>query len=60
MAVFMELDWVLNNVFKVKKDRVVEIFESFWLAGNLWWKTWKPCEQPCSFTAPAIQNFPIA
>lgn len=27
MAVFMELDWVLNNVFKVKKDRVVEIFE---------------------------------
>ena len=27
-AVFMELDWVLNNVLKVKKDRVVEIFDT--------------------------------
>jgi len=28
VAVFMELDWVLNNVFKVKKDRVVGIFDT--------------------------------
>jgi len=27
MAIFMELDWVMNNVLKVKKDRVVEIFD---------------------------------
>ena len=24
LAIFMELDWVLNNVLKVKKDRMVE------------------------------------
>jgi predicted nucleic-acid-binding protein len=28
VAIFMELDWVMNNVFKVKKDRVVEIFDT--------------------------------
>ena len=28
VAIFMELDWVMNNVLKVKKDRVVEIFET--------------------------------
>ena len=28
VAIFMELDWVLNNVLKVKKDRVVEIFDT--------------------------------
>jgi predicted nucleic-acid-binding protein len=27
LAIFMELDWVLSNVLKVKKDRVVEIFD---------------------------------
>jgi predicted nucleic-acid-binding protein len=27
LAIFMELDWVMNNVLKVKKDRVVEIFD---------------------------------
>ena len=33
LACFMELDWVLNNVLKVKKDRVVEIFDKL-LAGR--------------------------
>ena len=28
MAIFMELDWVLNNLLKLKKDRVVEIFDT--------------------------------
>jgi predicted nucleic-acid-binding protein len=28
LAIFMELDWVLNNVLKVKKDRVVEILDT--------------------------------
>ena len=28
VAIFMELDWVMNNVLKVKKDRVVEIFDT--------------------------------
>jgi predicted nucleic-acid-binding protein len=27
-AIFMELDWVLNKVFKLKKDRVVKIFNT--------------------------------
>jgi predicted nucleic-acid-binding protein len=28
VTVFMELDWVLNNIFKVRKGRVVEIFDT--------------------------------
>ncbi len=28
LAIFMELDWVMNNVLKLKKDRVVEIFDT--------------------------------
>lgn len=28
VAIFMELDWVLNRVFRLKKDRVVKIFNT--------------------------------
>lgn len=28
VAIFMELDWVMNNLLKMKKDRVVEIFDT--------------------------------
>ena len=35
VAVFMELDWVLNNVLKVKKDRVVEIFNTLLVSQEL-------------------------
>jgi predicted nucleic-acid-binding protein len=35
VAVFMELDWVLNNVLKVKKDRVVEIFDTLLVSQEL-------------------------
>jgi predicted nucleic-acid-binding protein len=34
-AIFMELDWVLNNVFNVKKDRVVEIFDTLLASRDL-------------------------
>jgi predicted nucleic-acid-binding protein len=35
MAIFMELDWVMNNVLKVKKDRVVEIFDTLLVSQEL-------------------------
>jgi predicted nucleic-acid-binding protein len=35
VAIFMELDWVLNNVFKLKKDRVVEIFNTLLISREL-------------------------
>ena len=35
VAVFMELDWVMNNVLKVKKDRVVEIFDTLLVSQEL-------------------------
>jgi predicted nucleic-acid-binding protein len=35
VAVFMELDWVLNNVLKVKKDRVVGIFDTLLVSREL-------------------------
>jgi predicted nucleic-acid-binding protein len=35
MAIFMELDWVLNNMLKVKKDRVVEIFNTLLASRDL-------------------------
>jgi predicted nucleic-acid-binding protein len=28
VAIFMELDWVMSNMLKVKTDRVVEIFDT--------------------------------
>ena len=35
VAIFMELDWVLSNVLKVKKDRVVEIFDTLLVSQEL-------------------------
>jgi predicted nucleic-acid-binding protein len=35
LAIFMELDWVLNHVLKVKKDRVVEIFDRLLISREL-------------------------
>jgi predicted nucleic-acid-binding protein len=35
VAIFMELDWVLNRVFKLKKDRVVKIFNTLLVSREL-------------------------
>jgi predicted nucleic-acid-binding protein len=35
LAIFMELDWVLNHILKVKKDRVVEIFDTLLVSREL-------------------------
>lgn len=35
LAIFMELDWVMNNVLKVKKDQVVEIFDTLLVSREL-------------------------
>jgi predicted nucleic-acid-binding protein len=35
VAIFMELDWVLINVLKVKKDQVVRIFDTLLVSREL-------------------------